>query len=459
MSNFDHLVEKAFQGSSEEELLSVPLSELNSVQVMTNSELNMVLAMEIGLSTSEPTAAERWEKELSILLSPSADNKSLQRAWVSLQVYCCYALKLPASETDLKSQLHVEDFTLLSEPLANNMVEKYSNLHNAGKDFLNNVYDKIVSLGNDLQNFAKDATATDGSSIFQAILDCLNPKEPNYDAALELLQDRIDQANTNSSNANEIITHLTKFSTSLKEAEGGLEYINDSLKTNLATSQKTMNDLSGGIDIVGSIKNINTKLQEVQNEYSHDVAVAATTPTYAWVIIPFTPPIPAGLIAAVVVASVFGSRAVSELNEINELKIAMERATTNLQTAVAAHAIQERAKTYVSQAILFTNIAIQCATTLQGSWNSLANDLKMIAEDFRTSIIQNPDGTGKLKAISLVKVHMQKAIDSWTRLKPVIDTLMDQAYIAVRQDTTNWEDFKKEIEDHMPKKDDPSKIV
>ena len=405
--------------------------------------------MEIGLSTSEPTATELWDEKLRQLLSPSADKSSIQRAWINLQVYCCYALSLPASSGDLKLQLNVKDFTLLSDPLAESMVEKYSNLHNAGKDFLNNVYDKIVSLGNDLQNFAKDATATDGSSIFQAILDCLNPKEPDYDSALDLLQDRIDQAKTNALKAEEIRSNLTKFKTSLQEAEKGLENINHSLETNLATSQKTMNDLSGGIDIVGSIKNINTKLQKAQDEYSHDVAVAATTPTYAWVFIPFAPPIPAGLVAAVVVASVYGTRAVSELNEINNLKITLDRATTDLQTAVATHAIQERANSGVSQAILFTDIAIQCATTLQESWNYLYSDLDSIAEDFRKSIILNPDGTGKLKGIPAVTVYMHNAINSWATLKPKIDTLMDNAYIKVSPDTISWDDFKKQIEQHF----------
>ena len=489
---FDELVDKAYRGKSAERLLDAPVSALKGVSEGDECKLKDALgiktiedlamhwsvqharaiteahsfgvtplgAMATSLTENAATpkeADQNWDQLVSSLLSGSgtSGSPSLLGAWSNLQVYSYYALGLPTTENDLKVKLNVQDFSLLTAPIAKAMTDNYGVLASASKDFLDKVYNPIVDLGNNLLNFATDATATDGTSIFQTIVDLLYPPnskdgskpEPADPAsALELIQDRLDTATTNATKAEKVKQSLTDYKTKLATGQMKLTTLKTTLDNNESTSAATINKLSGGKDVAGSLKSITSLLTSAQDRYSHDVIVAATTPTYAWVLIP--PGIPAGLIAASVVAGVYGKRATDELSTIHKLQTQLENAEHDLQVAVKTQAIQHQASTGVNQAITYTDAAIRSATVLQLAWNKLANGLGVIKSSLSKAIKDSPDGQPTLASKAVVKVFVNKSKISWGAMKPTLQTLIDNAYIVTDPSTKteDWNKFMNKVE-------------
>ena len=122
-------------------------------------------------------------------------------------------------------------------------------------------------------------------------------------------------------------------------AIGQLDNVKKGIDADDQVSKKTIDDLlSDDPKSSTSIKAVERFLADAKKNYEHNVVVAATTPTYAWVL-------PVGLISAIVVAAVFGTRATSEKQAIDRYEAQLQQMAGKLRTAIETRGVLEAAVT------------------------------------------------------------------------------------------------------------------
>lgn len=356
-----------------------------------------------------------------ILMTNNQKRGDLWLAWHYLQVYSTWGLRLPVSEAMLKLRLNITnpgDYSFF--PV---MLESYQGVFQASNYFKQEVFPAMVSMGRSLNNFAQDASNQSGA-IFSSIIDLVDAGDTH--SALELLADLQQQATDNSAKAGEVGKMLGTYSAQLTTAEAALTNTRKVIDASNQVNDARITELQGGDDVTGSIANF-TKLMEINHqEYDHDVIVASTTPTYAWVF-------PFGTIAAAIIAGVYGDKAVKALEAYEKMKAKVAAATQELTIALSTQGIQNLASKGVKNVLEQTELAISHTVTVQNAWASVAGNLDLVKNKL-LSMTDNSDETTKLKSQVVIKLYAKQAADKWDELMPAIKELTDNPYIIVESE-------------------------
>ena len=219
-------------------------------------------------NTASPSDLEKAYQSL-MNMSGQSSLDSLKAAWNYLQVYSTWCEKLPNTEANLNATLKISSSAPYSFYPA--MLDAYQSTSKTGFDFLNNIFPKVVNIGNDLQSFAQTAGSTaDEGGIFASIttiLDTITPTTPPADAnniiqtqVLPLLQALQAMADQNESDAKEVVTLLSKYKSDLNSADQKLSTVDTEVTNDASVSQATIDTLSGGPEIQGSIAQLEAVL-------------------------------------------------------------------------------------------------------------------------------------------------------------------------------------------------------
>lgn len=370
------------------------------------------------------------------VLRDSQDQRSrpLWNAWHYLQVYCHWGVFIPHTEDDLALQWQMKNpGSYAFVPAA---VAAYGEIHRACDQFLVQVFPAVVDLGHALLRFAAEADAKDGT--FLAVVKLLDANDTQ--AVLELLVDLREQAERNSADAQEIKSRLMQFQSWLIEASGALERVGNKIEADEKTSQATIEKITKADPAdEETLAGVQAKIKALRAQRQHDVTVAATTPTYFWAGL-------IGLVAASVVAGIYGARAVEDLKQINESLSKLQAMSETLSTAIAAHLVQESAQHSVEQANEATARAIGCTTTLQNAWDGMAGQIKVI-EGKLSGTVRKGDGSSpdSLAAKAVVRIYVEAAARAWAAIEPDLRELMDKPYITVEKNAVSYEGMAAEI--------------
>jgi len=363
---------------------------------------------------------------------PQAQHGPLWYAWHYLQVYTHYGLQLPHTQAALKLQLQINDpgRYLWFVPA----VEAYNSVYQASEYFIGTVFPGVVGLGNDLMSFAKEATGKDGN--FSAMLDLLDQNEDQ--AALELVDDLRAKAIDNSTKAAKVAGDLGTYKGQLVTAIGKLDAVKTSIEADDEVSQNTIDQLlSDDPQCATSIKAVEGLLADSKKTYEHYVVVAATTPTYAWVI-------PIGLVSAIVVAAVYGTRATNEKAAIDRYESQLQQMAAKLRTAIETHGVLVAADYGITNALSKTELAERDATTVQNGWNGVVKGVDTIKEKI-SGMLKEQDGQKKLGAKALIKVYAGQAAKAWEPLVPALHDLTDEPYISIKQSKPTFGEMLTEV--------------
>jgi hypothetical protein len=366
---------------------------------------------------------EYYIKEFEkLLVDPKTPRGPLWSAWHFLQVYSHWGLQIPYTKEALALQLGTTQPGSYAFFLP--ALEAYNSVHTACSYFLTDVFRKVVDLGNDLHQFAKDAGEKDG--LLVAVVNLLDAND--NESALTLIKDLRSKAEKNEGNARTVGTNLATYKTQLIGASGQLKLVDEEVEKDAKTQQATINKLtSTDPECAGSLAQISKFIKMYQENYEQYVIIASTTPTYAWVVWP-VPPLPLGLIAASVVAGIYGTRAREALEELRKWQGHLEKANKELQAAVTAHAVQSTAHTGLNGASILTDKAIGHTTTVQNSWNGLARQVQSVEESLekmmqgdRTALAQKP----------VIKAYLTRVRSAWEKIVPPLKELTDNPYITI----------------------------
>lgn len=382
---------------------------------------------------------------------PSKPRGPLWYAWHYLQVYSFWGLRLPNTDATLKLKLGIKD------PGAylfyGTMLEGYQKIHEACEYFLDDVFSQMVDLGNDLQTFATEASNQEGDSIFSAVTDLIDSGKTT--AALELLDGLQDSAKENATKAENVKKALGRFKTRLVDASGKVHQADDEVENDIQTSQATIDRLmSTAPDAVDSLAAIHNLLNAKQEEYKEDVTIAATTPTYCWVVWPM-PPFPVGLVAAVTVASIYGSRAVDALKRVEELRGQYDEMFKACSTAIAAHTVQTTAKLGLDQAKTHTDKAIDQTTAIQNTWEDVVTQIGVLKTK-TAKMTTEQDGQKVLAAEDTIKTYANTAIKAWGKILPPLTVLTTNPYISISNGEVSFADFAAQVQQEIDKGNKPA---
>lgn len=356
------------------------------------------------------------------LLTADGNNRGpLWLAWHYLQVYSTWGLRVPNSEAQLSTKLGIADPG--SYAFFPGMLESYQKVYNASKFFQEDVFPKVVSLGQALKNFGEQAT-NDGGNMFSAVVSLVDTGDSAN--ALTLLNDLQQEAKTNAASAGEVTKKLNAYADQLTAAEKALADTGSAVNQDSRTSQDRIGVLSAGEDVPGSIAYLKKSMVAINEEYMHDVVVASTTPTYGWWI-------PFGTIAAAIVAGVYGDRAMKALAEYEKTKAVMDSESHELTIALATFNVQQLAQEGVSRAYANTQVAISQTNLVQNAWEGISSNLEAV-RDKLLNMTTITDDDVKIRAKALVKNYAKIARDKWSQLMPAILELTENPYIVVEFD-------------------------
>lgn len=300
--------------------------------------------------------------------------------WISIQTYVTDALSLPINDTELRNSLGAGAPSDLSD--FDRLIAAYKGINEHCTTWQKSTFPTTVDLASDVYDYGmnkvpiyyppilkeagilKDHPDDQGAKqALKAILDNLQGTADGYakkaTAAREAVQNFAEQSQSDQ-------TTLVG-----PDGKAGLvKYYNDKYGAKSKDVQEALKEITAQTAI----------LKSANEEYNHDVTVAATTPTYAWVV-------PYGTIAAAVVAGVYGHRAVEALDRAKAAQAKIDTLNAEVQADFnlmqAVHIAQRGMSTIVQDLAA----ALPVIQKIEGVWGAITADLqnisKLIDDDIR----------------------------------------------------------------------------
>lgn len=363
----------------------------------------------------------------------------LEHAWHFLQVYCGWGLRLPTDDSDFQNMLNTKE--VASFRFYPTMKDGCTILKTQCRSFTTDLLPKMVQVGNDLSRFANSARNDDGQ-MFKIVIELLEGDSPDPASAIDLIKSLQGDAKTAISNADAVQAGLGKFKSDLTSGSQKIALSHEAIEADDKTNRATMDKLtSDDPELAGSLANLEKLRKEATDRYSHDVKVAATTPTYAWVTV-------FGLIAAAVVAGIFGDKAVKDLKKIDELDEKIKNAKDELARAVAANNTYSLADTAVVKIAQYTDAALDATTRVQNGWNAILKGLGDVSTELARTMTTD-DEAEKLRATTLVKKFLQRAEEKWRGIAPTLGLLTQHPYVKFDPKPKSLAEITEEIDSNV----------
>jgi len=335
--------------------------------------------------------------------------------WLAIQTYVVNALALPITLDAFRTSLGSGAPSDLSD--FQQLVNAYAAINGHVSGWQNDTFPASVSLASDIYNYAQKASIYYGAilPLAQKLVD--NPNDQEAQKELTAVLGVLSQAaSANRDRAAAVAAKIRAFANQTQsdqvtlsgtDGNGGLvKYYNDkygTASTDVANLTKQLKDEQVILDAANA-------------EYNHDVVVASTTPTYAWVW-------PFGTIAAAVVAGVYGKRATDALDTAR----AAQQQINSLSAQLAADAqlmivinSAERGMYNIGSKLAAALPVIQ---KIQGVWGAIADDIGSIVQAIKDDIESVPP--------IIMNLGVQEAIGKWTDVGQEANNYRLNAYITV----------------------------
>ena len=334
--------------------------------------------------------------------------------WVKIQSYVADAKALPTTEELFRSALgagapsNLSDFKQLIDayqsidthcqewaPIFTAVVGLASSIYEYGMDKVPVYYPPILQQAQILEKEPENAQA---KQALAAILQTLEKEATGYGTKASAVFGQVQKFAENAS-----ADQVTLVGTDGKS--GLLEYYEEKYSS---TSQAAAG-LNRKIDTARQL------LESTEAEYEHDVVVASTSPSYAWIW-------PEGTIAAAIVAGIYGHKAVEALREEERIRKeietlgAEEAADGNLMTVIK----------FATSGVKTINEALAAALpvvqTVEGAWNAMASDLNAIAKLIETDIAEVPP--------IIMGLGVEAAMKAWHEVALAAENYRQSAFIT-----------------------------
>lgn len=338
--------------------------------------------------------------------------------WYAIQSYVTSAMSndiMPRTDDAFRNYLGSAAPSDLSDfqPL----IKAYSDIYDHVSVWNNDTYPSSVSLASDVVAYSRQAR------IYYSPIIPLAEKltnDPNDEKSKEKLQAilgvLINDADTYHKRAEEVLIKIKAFADETAQDKitlagvdnkGGLyKYYEDKYGS---TSEEVQS-------LTKEIEDQQRILDAANKEYEHDVVVASTTPSYAWVGI-------FGLIAAAVVAGIYGDKAVKALARAKAAQKKIDELQAELQVDANLMNSLNVTRNGLDKNIDLITEALPIIQKIQGVWASISDDLGNISELIKTNIQE---------ALPIIMdLGVDAAIVQWEAVGKEADGYRVNAYITV----------------------------
>ena len=334
--------------------------------------------------------------------------------WISIQTYVTDGLALPTDDTHFRNSLgagapsDLSDFTQL--------ITAYQGINTHCTTWQNTVFPAAVSLASDVYTYGMNKAPVYYPPILKEaqILED-DPNNADAKAALKAILDVLQGAATGyATKAGAVATQIQQFSNDSSTDQstlvgpngdaGLVKYYNDKY----GTASADVTEINKELDAQRKI------LESANAEYNHDVVVASTTPTYAWVW-------PFGTVAAAVVAGIYGHKAVEALDEAHAAQAKINTLTAQLQADTNLMIAIHTASIGMNRIVNDLAKALPVVQKMQGVWGGLAHDLNTIAGLIDTDIRQVPP--------IIMNLGVDEAVKAWHNVALNADAFRVNAYV------------------------------
>ncbi|MEZ9346467.1 alpha-xenorhabdolysin family binary toxin subunit A [Vibrio splendidus] len=357
--------------------------------------------------------------ENGVFIDLDTDNFILkQQEWYQIQAYVEGALALPVTEASMKSTLSIPNDIPFSNFQA--LVEQYSNIHDTAFYWKKDLYPSIVGLSLSLANYAQikdymltplsDALNEMLAKAFSPLPEDIEAVERNRKMAIAYLKSLQNFSMKYQQEVSDVGGSLLEFSATL-----------DTQKLQLDVLEGTHNGYlsDDGSALQQRVNDINTRITQLNKDYTHYVTVASTAVTYAWF------PLVAGPIMGV-----YGDKAEKARklrNELqNEVKELQEQLTYTQKIYNSYHRSSESIE-IISQQI---ENAIPHINKLKLNWQKMNADFTSLlvaleqAQD-NADIMRDDTMLGAIGALANTTV----AESNWSNISEKAKAFANNAYI------------------------------
>jgi hypothetical protein len=334
--------------------------------------------------------------------------------WIAIQTYVTDGLAMPTTDDEFRKSLGSGAPKDLADFLQ--LISAYKGIHDHCKTWQDATYPETVSLANSVVQYGRNTAPVYYPPILVEAKKLIeNPDNQEAKAALKAILDALQkEARGYAEKADSAAKNVKKFADDTQadkdklvgpKGDAGLvKYYNDKY----GKASKEVEDLNK--EIVAE----RLTLKAANDEYDHDVVVASTTPTYAWIW-------PAGTIAAAVVAGIYGDKAVKALERARAAQRKIDELTDKLAAdANLMNAIQlaSLGMTSITRSL---SGALPVIQKIQGVWGGIAADIGKIVTLIDTNIREVPP--------IIMNLGVELAIKSWANVATAADAFRVNAHV------------------------------
>ncbi|WP_017596330.1 alpha-xenorhabdolysin family binary toxin subunit A [Nocardiopsis potens] len=323
--------------------------------------------------------------------------------WRNVQVYCTTVQALPTTDDMIKIKLalttedNVADFKDLRD--------QYKTMYDHVKFWDDTAMPRSIKLATDINNYGRNANLYYGEMLRLAKEGLSDPARKKR--FLEIVEDRAKKADDFAKDAKEVSGLITEFH---KTTDEDAKKMGD-LKVKY--DKKYDSDNAEWKKLKEQIEKDQKDLGALNDQYNHEVTVAATTPSYAWVTV-------FGFIAAVTVAAVYTDKALKTKAAIEALEKKIGDAQKKLTRNAHILKSAKYAKDSVDDTKKNVDLALDTLGKMRSGWESIAVSMRSLADLVGTDI---------KKAEALVDLQVQQAINDWTAIADDAKGYINSAYI------------------------------
>lgn len=351
--------------------------------------------------------------------TPGGPGFTMSRAeWIAIQTYVTDALALPTTDTAFRNSLGPGAPQDLSD--FKNLIDAYGDINAHVTNWEEHVFPGSVNLASDIYQYGMNKAPVFYPPILkQAQILVDNPGDSRAKESLKAIlgnlqhdaQGKADKAAAVAGQIGQFArdTEADKVTMTGTDGKGGLvKHYDDKYGSTSAEVKSLTQDINTQRQI----------LKEANDEYDHDVVVAATTPTYAWVW-------PIGTIAAAVVAGIYGDKAVKALDRARAAQAKVNTLTAKLAADANLMLAIHSAETGLNTIVRDIAAALPVIEKIQGVWGGIAADLGSISSLIDTDIRSVPP--------IIMNLGVDEAVKAWHNVALNADAYRVSAY--VKQDS------------------------
>jgi hypothetical protein len=330
--------------------------------------------------------------------------------WQKVQCFVEAGIKLPISGAEAKVKLNISDADVSH---FSDLWAAYKNVHDHCLDFQINIFPNTVALAGAIVDYGRHrAPAYYGgiTKILNEIDAGTMPEEKGEQQIAMILTRLADQAQRGADEAAAAAKQIADFIATTQQDQGVLTPLKARYEHELDGADGRIAQLRAEIqDDLNLIETYNA-------EYRKDVTIATTTATYAWVV-------PAGTIAAAVVAGVYGQRAVEALKHVHEYQDKAEKDDVELAAKIALSNDIKICDASVKGILDSLTAALPVLEKARGAWEALSTDIKSVLDTLSNDIKDAPS--------CIQQFGVDTALSEWADIATLADNYRANAFVSV----------------------------